>query len=194
MPLLSSSYGDTTGLLARHGENEAMVSGTEEAGTGFAARLGLFLARFCTSAWIGAASLFVIVGIMEVTRAGFDSTTKDVLVSIRFPAFYVCGAVLMTLAGAGAFLAGNSNSFPRSRRISSLILLGLVLAIMAIDYVWIYQPLLKIVTPPGQTKPATFARYHDASKWINLTGLTLCLIVATLVNWPAAPSKKSLPD
>jgi ABC-type Fe3+ transport system permease subunit len=98
---------------------------SDEIPTGFVSRLGLFLARFCTSV-----------------------------------------------------------SFPKSRRIGSLILLALVMAVMVIDYVLIYQPLLGMVIPPGQAKPAIFASYHDASKWINLAGLALCLIATTLINWP----------
>lgn len=147
-------------------------------------RWGLFLARFCTSAWIGAATLFVIVGITEVTRAGFDSVTKDSLVSVRFPAFYFCGAVLVSIAWLGTFLAGKSTELPTRSRVATLMLLSFVLAAMAVDYVWIYQPLLQMVTPPGQAKPASFGSYHAASKWINLVGLAVCLVAATLVNWP----------
>ena len=153
----------------------------------FLPRIGLLLARFCPSAWIGAASLFVIVGVAEVTRPGFDATTKDVLVAVRFPAYYVCGAVLVTLGGVGAWLAGNSAAFPVRRRIGSLVLLAAALACMTIDYVWIYQPLLQMVTPPGQAKPASFIRYHEASKQINLTELLICLTAAGLANWPSRP-------
>jgi hypothetical protein len=152
--------------------------------TSFGSRVGLFLARFCTSSWIGAASLFVVVGISEVTRGGFDSTTKDMLVAVRFPAFYVCGAVLVSLGFLGTWMAGRFTAFPKSRRFVCLSLLICVLFLMAVDYIFIYQPLLGMVTPPGQAKPAQFVRYHEASKWINLAGLILCLITSSLVNWP----------
>ena len=157
---------------------------------GFLSRVGLFLARFCTSAWVGAASLFVIVGVTEVTRGGFDSTTKDLLVSVRFPAFYFCGTVLLSVAWLGAWIAGNSDVFPRRRRWISLVLLVVILVAMWVDYVWIYQPLLQMVTPPGQAKPASFAHYHEASKRMNLAGLTLCLVATWIVNWPESSGRE----
>lgn len=146
--------------------------------------LGLFLARFCTSAWIGAASLFVVVGVAEVTRGGFDSSVKDTLVSIRFPAFYVCGVVLLSTALAGTCLARDSDEFPLNRRVRVLGLLAVTIGIMAIDFVWIYLPLQGMVIPPGQAKPASFRGYHEASKWINLAELGICLVATLLVNWP----------
>ena len=162
---------------------------SEEVLPGIASRFCLFVARFCSSAWIGAATLFVIVGVTEVTRAGFDSTTKDILVAVRFPAFYCFGSLLVGLATLGCWLAGNSAQFSKTRRIGSLVFLALVLALIAIDYFWIYRPLLGMVSPPGRPKPELFIRYHEASKWINLVGLTLCLIASTLLNWPAKPVK-----
>ena len=158
-----------------------------EAPQGFLATFSLFVARFCTSAWIGAATLFVIVGVTEITRGGFDTVTKDMLVSVRFPAYYLSGATLICCGWLGGFFAGHSTAFPRSRRISVLILLTLVLGIMAVDYVLIYLTLLRMVVPPGQAKPSSFIQYHEASKWINLAGLTLCLAAATLLQWPTSP-------
>ncbi len=166
------------------------IAPTNDVAAPFLARLGLFLARFCLSSWIGAATLFVIVGVTEVTRGNFDAKTKDVLVALRFPAFYLCGVTLVSLGLLGAWVAGNSDLFPRKRRISTLFLLVIVLAIMAVDYVSVYQPLLQMVTPPGQPKSAQFVTYHSASKWINLTGLVICLIAAVLVNWPANPLRR----
>ncbi|MEI8018778.1 MAG: hypothetical protein WCH39_11315 [Schlesneria sp.] len=163
---------------------------SNDSNTSFLARLGLFLARFCLSAWIGAASLFVIVGVTEVTRGNFDLKTKDVLVALRFPAFYLCGVTLVSLGLLGAWVAGNSDLFPRKRRITTLVLLAIVLAVIAVDYATIYLPLLQMVTPPGQPKSDRFVTYHTASKWINLTGLVFCMIAAVLVNWPASPPRR----
>lgn len=75
---------------------------------------GLFTARISTAAWIGAALLFVVVGVMEVTRGGFDSPTKDRLVAVRFPAFYACGGILVALGWIGTWIAGDSTSFPKT--------------------------------------------------------------------------------
>ena len=158
---------------------------------GFLATFSLFVARFCTSAWIGAATLFVIVGVTEITRGGFDTVTKDMLVSVRFPAYYVSGAILLCCGWLGTFFAGHSSVFPRFRRISVLILLTLVLAIMAVDYILIYLPLLRMVDPPGQAKPSSFIQYHEASKWINLAGLTLSLVSTVLLQWPASARSQS---
>ena len=83
-----------------------MALTSDEIPTRFLPRMGLFLARFSTSAWIGAATLFVVVGVTEVTRGGFDSTTKDLLVTVRFPAFYVCGTGLVGVGWLYTTVAG----------------------------------------------------------------------------------------
>lgn len=148
-------------------------------------RAALFVARFCTSAWIGAATLYVIVGILEVTRGGFDTATKDTLVGIRFPPFYLAGAILVTLAWIGACAAELHPDLPHRRRAFAILALLAVLALMAVDYFWIYSPLAAMVTPPGQTKPASFKAYHEASKYINLLGLIFTWVAAVALNWPA---------
>jgi hypothetical protein len=150
----------------------------------------LFVARLCSSAWIGAATLFVVVGIQEVTRGGFDSTTKDVLVGIRFPSFYTFGFVLVSCAWMGACVADFHPELSRRRRAFAILALLAVLALMAIDYCWIYSPLVAMVMPPGQSKPASFVTYHEASKYINLAGLVMASIAAVALNWPT-PSKSS---
>ena len=148
-------------------------------------RAALFLARFCSSAWIGAATLFVVVGIREVTAGNFDSTTRDMLVSLRFPSFYSFGVVLVGLAWVGACAADFHPELPRRRRAIAILGLLAVLALMAVDYFWIYSPLLAMVTPPGQAKPAAFVTYHEASKYINLAGLIMASIAAIALNWPS---------
>lgn len=152
-------------------------------------KTGSFIAKFCISAWVGAAVLFVVVGILEVTRGGFDSATKDSLVIIRFPAFYVFGFTLITAAWIGIFVAGCTNEVCAKKRGILLGLLSVVLILMVVDYIWIYRPLAQMVTPPGQSKPANFTAYHEASKWINLAGLFVCSLAVWLLNWPTkAPS------
>ena len=56
-------------------------------------RAALFLARICTSAWLGAATLFVIVAVLEVTHGRLDSMTRDVLVGLRFRKPTIAGAL-----------------------------------------------------------------------------------------------------
>ena len=158
-------------------------------------KMGQFIAKFCISAWVGAAVLFVVVGILEVTRGGFDSTTKDSLVVIRFPAFYIFGFALVTAGWVGVFVAGCTYEICAKKRGILLGLLSLALILMVVDYIWIFRPLAQMVTPPGQSKPAHFTTYHEASKWINLAGLFVCSLAIWLLNWPTtapscAPSEK----
>lgn len=148
-------------------------------------RAALFMARFCSSAWIGAATLFVIVGVLEVTRGGFDSTTKDVLVGIRFPPFYATGTILVGLAWVGACLAEYHPELTARRRAISILSLLAVLALIFIDYNWIYAPLAAMVNPPGQAKPMDFIKLHEASKYFNLAGLALSWIAAIALNLPS---------
>ncbi len=148
-------------------------------------RAALFFARFCSSAWVGAAALFVIVGVLEVTQGGLDSTTKDVLVGIRFPPFYVVGAVLVGVAWVGACVAEFHPELPRRRRAFAILSLLAVLALMIVDYFWIYSPLAAMVNPAGQARPPAFRIYHEASKSINLVGLMFALVAAVALNWPS---------
>lgn len=149
----------------------------------------LFIARFCSSAWLGAATLFVIVGIREVTRGGFDSATKDTLVAIRFPMFYLAGAILVGAAWLGTCLAGKCPELSSRRRMVALLSLLAVLTVMALDYQFVYQPLLAMVIPPGIEKTSAFVQYHQASKYVNLLGLTLCLFASTALNWPGSSTR-----
>ena len=139
-------------------------------------RLGLALARFGISAWIGAAVLFVVVGVREVTTPEFTSEIKDRLVTLRFPAYYITGAVLLATSVVATVLAGLGT---KSKGLK-LALVGLVLAgvAMAIDYLWIYSPLAAMVTPPGQPRTLAFVSLHHWSMRINTIHLSLCLAVA----------------
>ena len=58
-------------------------------------RLGLAVARLASAAWVGAAMLFVITAVREVRHPGFDSSTKDTLALLRFPAYYAFGFVVV---------------------------------------------------------------------------------------------------
>ena len=153
----------------------------------------LFVARFCSSAWLGAATLFVIVGIREVTRGGFDAATKDTLVALRFPAYYLAGAFLVGAAWLGTCLAAGHAELTNGRRALAHVCLIACLVVMAADYVWIFQPLLDMVTPPGDDKPASFTAYHEASKYVNLLGLILCLAASVALNWPNAVPRPNSP-
>lgn len=142
-------------------------------------RLALAVARFCVAAWIGAAILFVIVGIREVTTPEFTSEVKDHLVLLRFPAYYMAGASLVGLAFVATVVA-SANRATRGLRIA-LVLLLLAGGLMAADYVWIYSPLAAMVTPPGQPRTIKFVTLHHWSKEINRVHLVVCLIAAIVL-------------
>lgn len=144
--------------------------------TSWQTKLGLAVARFSLSAWIGAAVLFVVVGVREVTTPEFTSEIKDRLVTLRFPAYYITGATLIAVATVATVLA----SLTSQSRGLRLLLIGLVLAgaVMAIDYVWIYSPLAEMVTPPGQPRTLGFVSLHHWSMRINTIHLLVCMAVA----------------
>ncbi len=141
------------------------------------ASFGWGLARFCLPAWIGAAVLFVWVGVREVTTPEFTSEIKDRLVTLRFPGYYIAGATLLSCAGAGCLIALTS----RFRRPSILVPCLLVLmasGLMVYDYVNIYLPLAALVTPPGKPRTMEFLSLHQWSMRINTLHLVLCLTAA----------------
>jgi len=154
------------------------------------AQIAAWIARSVITAWVGAAILFVMVGVREVTAPDFSSEVKDRLVVIRFPLFYATG---LTLVGIGLFLNAFmqrplSVSALRGRAISGLLMLALIG--MVCDYVGIYQPLEAMVIPPGQPRTPEFTRLHQWSTRINMVNLTCCLIAAGLMNWHSAASQR----
>ena len=138
--------------------------------------------------------MFVIVGIREVTYGGFDAATKDTLVALRFPAYYLAGATLVGAAWLGTCLATTHVELTSRRRAVALLSLLAVLAVMALDYRFVYQPLLAMVTPPGVEKDSAFMPYHQASKYVNLLGLILCLVASVTLNWPCLCERQKMFD
>lgn len=132
-------------------------------------RIAIAWARFATSAWVGAASLFVITAVMEVTDSRLESTVRDILVTVRFPAFYAAGAFLLGTAWVATLLA---------RYWLPAFLLTATLGMMAADYVAVYQPLVQLVTPPGKPRTEAFQTYHRWSEGLNGVELLLSLTVA----------------
>lgn len=143
-------------------------------------RLLWILLRFSLCAWIGAAALFVVTGIREVTSDLFEPATKNQLAALRFPAFYVFG---FTLVGIGTVASGilslNRDDF-RKRVVTIFVLSTIVLAIMVGDYFWIYTPLDELMAQPDARSNPDFAKYHALSKWINFASLSLCAFAAML--------------
>ena len=150
------------------------------------ARLGLAIARLAAAGWVGAAALFVVTAVREVTFSGFDSTTKDQLALLRFPAYYVCGVGLVGIAFLGALVA-SLGSRPRPKKVVGAAgLLAATLIVMAGDYVAVYRPIAEMITPPGRVHVSQFRDYHRASVWLNVGHVGLCAAAALLLCWPSA--------
>src|SRR4051812_8042377 len=148
-------------------------------------RFMLFLARTAITAWVGAAVLFVVVGISEVIHPGFSSEIRDQLVIIRFPWYYGFGMTLLTAGLMGTLASGDELS--TNCRILATGLIALALVVMIAEYFAVYIPLADMITPAGKPRPPEFTAYHRASMWINLASLLLSLFATGLLNWPAKP-------
>lgn len=142
----------------------------------------LTITRFSLCAWVGAATLYVAVGIREVKNLE-DPVTVDELVALRFPAYYAFGFGLVAIALVAAFLL-RGDLLGRRRRQLVLALAAAALAMMIVDYLLIYQPLLDMIVPAGREKTAAFTSYHNASKYVNLADVGLCLIAAFVACLP----------
>jgi len=160
-------------------------------------RLGLTIARLSATAWLGAATLFVVTALREVKHPGFDLTTKDALALLRFPAYYAFGFTLVILALFGAFVESrgrpssgdNETAVPSAskdtRRIRAASwLLALVFLMMLADFATVYRPMVDMITPPGRAHPAEFLSYHRVSIWLNVGDVGLCAVAAVLLCWP----------
>lgn len=149
-------------------------------------RVLLMLSRFLLSAWVGAAVLFVIIGVREVRFPGFESVTRDQLVLLRFPMYYVAGFVLL-----GTALLSQVLLLARGERAKVLFaacgLTAAALGLMTYDYPCVYRPLADMISPPGQTRPASFEALHLWSETVNAlqlgcalaAGLSLCAFDGT---------------
>jgi len=139
----------------------------------------LALLRFSLCAWVGAATLFVITGVREVTSPEIAPVTKNLLASIRFPAYYVFGFTLVVLATACA-IALRGRIQPASRGTVIAALLAVVLLLMVGDYVFVFQPLLDLMALPDARDKPEFTMYHNWSKYVNFASVGVCVVTAVL--------------
>lgn len=146
-------------------------------------KLCLTLARFCLSAWIGAAALFVVTSVSEQVSTQFGSDVKNILAALRFPWYYLFGFSLVS-TGMVTSLFGLSGDQNGRRRLLIAVTLGLTLLLMFADYRFVYSPLHEIVTRPDGVRDAQFIELHRWSERINTIDVTLCLIAAITVCWP----------
>ena len=149
------------------------------------------LLRFSLCAWVGAAALFVITGVRELSTAEFDALTKNQLVVIRFPAYYYCGAALTLMGCLSAALLSRTPG-PHRRRVLIIAALCVTsLAVMAIDRLCIYAPLEAMMTRPDRTIDPDFWTWHKYSKYINMITVGLILIAGILAVQQPCPSSDS---
>jgi hypothetical protein len=160
-------------------------------------RLGLTVARVASAGWVGAVSLFVVIAVREVRNPGLDSTTKDVLALLRFPAYYLFGFALVSLALAGTIcnqiggatrrkdvLPPNRSEQRNYRAGFAAGFLAVALATMGADHLLVYRPIVGMITPAGRARPAEFQFYHRVSIWLNVCHVGLCGVAAILLSWP----------
>ncbi len=146
-------------------------------------RICLTIARFALSAWIGAAALFVVTSIAEQRSTAFGSDVKNVLATLRFPAYYLFGFVLVGLGLVGGAM-GVDRLRQRRRWFAIVSCLMLALLLMLVDYFAVYSPLYAIVTDPSGVRDARFMQLHRWSEQINTIDVALCLIAAIAACWP----------
>lgn len=153
-------------------------------------QIGLMLARFALSAWVGAAALFVINGVLLITSDAFDSVGRDHVALIRFPAYYVTGATLMFVTLAGLLAARGLPRISNRRWVTLFVITCVASVVMLADYLWIYSPLADMITPPGSARPQGFRTLHHASEAINTLQVGLCLTAALIINWPVRDERQ----
>lgn len=147
---------------------------------------GVMLARWASSAWVGAAILVLVVGITEIQTAKLDPAARDRVILVRFPIYYTGGAILLTLAITGVLVAGYSPSLRRSTTRAAFLLLGLSFLGLILDYYLVYSTLADLMfsSPPGKPRSPTFQVFHRLSTVTNCFHLGLCLFASGMMNWP----------
>lgn len=148
--------------------------------------LFLTTARLFLVAWIGGAALFVITSIAEQHSPEFDSADKDRLATVRFPLYYVYGAICMSTALTATGLAiATTPRENRKKLIAGFALCVLSTVVAGYDYVAVYSPLQKAIIPPGQVRGPDFQSLHEQSKHINEVHISLALLGAILICLPS---------
>ncbi len=145
----------------------------------------LMIARLFLVAWIGGAALFVMTSVAEQRLPEFDSATKDRLATVRFPLYYQFGAICLgTSIVATGMAAATGKPENRKRLIAGLTLCLVSAGIAAYDYVEVYLPLQKAITPPGQVRGPEFITLHKRSAFVNEIHLSLALLAALIICLP----------
>jgi len=155
-------------------------------------RVSTTILRFLLAAWIGAAVLYVITSVAEQTSEHFDSRIRDQLAALRFPLYYQFGFVMHAAALACGLLVTATAVAHRTRFavVSGLIVLSL--AGITLDYLYVFQPLLELITPAGQARTQEFVRLHNLSRYANQAHIMLMMVAGVIAAWPL-PARGSTP-
>lgn len=144
--------------------------------------------RFSLSAWVGAATLFVVTGVREVTQTDFDAATKNLLAATRFPAYYAFGFSLVSTAAISSAGLIAVDKERRRRKVTLFLLTVLSLVVMYVDHQHIYLPLEgMMLEPDGRLRPEFFT-YHQWSKYINSFSVGTCLVASLIAACPRPAS------
>ncbi|MBT4863701.1 MAG: hypothetical protein HON53_01090 [Planctomycetaceae bacterium] len=154
----------------------------------------LTVCRFSMAAWVGGAALFVVTSVIEQSGPNFDSEIRDHLALMRFPFYYGFGFSLLGVGLLSGLAACGHPSVSKKIATAFFACASLAMILMVVDYVWIYQPLVELITPAGSAKSAEFVTYHKASKYINEIDLTLCLVAALAICWPLGTQSQAKTD
>ncbi|MFM7057638.1 MAG: hypothetical protein ACKO2P_12030 [Planctomycetota bacterium] len=143
--------------------------------------------------------LFVITSVAEQVHPRFDSAIRDQLAAIRFPFYYLfCWCCLGTHVLTTAAIAWLGRHESRTRPLATAGLATLALLISIADHQLVYQPLLRLITPPGKARTQEFTSLHHASRVVNQIHVGLAAVSGILVCLPLPPTptgrRDHLPD
>jgi hypothetical protein len=152
-------------------------------------RIAWFISQFCVTAWVGIGSFFVAVVISLRGSPLFSDDIKLNHPRVLFPLFYGFEFGLLGTAALAAFAAWQLAPVKNRRATLVACLLGLALAIAAVDWYAIYLPLSEMLE--ATDLPANFRAYHTASRWINTAGLIVAVGAACAALWPVAGNESA---
>lgn len=155
------------------------------------ANVATTITRLLLPLWIGGAVLFVVTSVAEQRFPEFDSAIRDQLAAIRFPWYYLYCWLTLGTAAASACIA--AFLLPAAARRNAVLVASLTAASLLIavaDYTCTYQPLIRLITPPGQKRTDEFNTLHNRSRVVNQIHLTIAIAAAVAASLP----QSSLPQ
>ncbi len=151
----------------------------------------LMLFRIGPAAWVGAATLFVLITISLTRSPEFDSEMRMRMSLARFPSFYVVEFTLLGTAVVAGFFARRHGELGRLRSWLGLGLVTVALLGAIADYFLVYRPLAKMMA--DRTLDDTFRTLHETSKHGNFTIVAIVFVAAVVINWPSRAHRRMKP-